>query len=222
MRHKVRHFLCLVSHVRRHLKERENTSASCKVPAVIFNNLDSWRLRAFLWSGENSSGKWLQLLLFTDHFSALEWPRRYPLIWMFRHTCYPARMPDCSVDRRWSSSTPWPNTSALRVPCSRSLTLQGRVPTLCLAVSKLLRKSTLLSSGKCIYSLSASQLIPIQSQRAALLLRSLFDKRLGELWPSSLLPDRKSLQKVLKTLNTLWNFCYTCEVLDIQWTLTWE
>lgn len=49
-----------------------------------------------------------------------------------------------------------------------------------------------------------------------------FDKRPGELWPSSLLPDRKSLQKVLKTPNTLWNFCYTCEVLDIQWTFTWE
>ena len=111
----------------------------------------------------------LQLLLLTNHFSALEWPRRYPLFFLFHHprqrsSCCPAIMPNCSVDCSWSSSTQncpgcyllsvvplmtlarSRNTSALQVPCCCSLILHDHILTLCMAVLRLLRQSPLLSS----------------------------------------------------------------------------
>lgn len=64
--------LCLVLHVEKHLKEHENMKGSRKYLQLDFG--------FFLGSGENGSGKTLQLLLLMNHFCALEQLRRYLLI----------------------------------------------------------------------------------------------------------------------------------------------
>lgn len=168
--------------------------------------------------------KWREWFWQIVTVSALEWPRRYLLIYMFHHTrqrlfCYPAIMPNCNVDCSWSSSTQ--SCSGCYLLCCSiddlgSLTKRLSSPGTMLLVLhssgpcpnahgcfKAFKAVSIIEFWKVYLQFKCFTIDPNSVTKSCSVIKKPLGKRLGELWLSTLLSNRKSLKKVQKTLNTL-------------------